>query len=709
MYKKILIITLILFRVNDSFSQENKSNEPYPSISGSYTGEVVLHSPDPLVSYRWDTPKATDDLEIYTVTPVSIKSDIPENTVTKDLSLIEVTADCNLMFDFGQVNAAWFEFDSDDLNGEIEMSISEFNEPAVFNLGSQHPVKTTKPVRYGNTWRLELNKELYEGVRFAWIHIHHLNKPATIKSPRLICQIKPTNYEGSFACSDTMLTRIWYTGAYDVKLNLLKDYFGAILMERSDRHSWTGDAHTSQAASMVAFGNYDFVKTNLHYTSTQYNGIASYSLYWVLSLIDYYYYTGDKELLDEMLENACHKLEVAYEHYGTNPNLAFYGWDERLGAGFESSCSEAQNAYKMLSIQTWRAFSGIMKLAGYDELADKYKRYAEEKIELLRKDASWMTSFGVHAAQMLVGAPAEVCFYGSKGWDEGAAFIDKNLQQMPLKIGKYKVSEQYTPFTDVLSDPDYDQGNGERMFINNIGAAWDLYSEDLDDAFFESDMVVFGGTALVPHIHRSLLDLLKTAREKGAVTVVNTAYDFLNEKANPGEAWPLGASLETYHYIDLLITDMEEALCLSGKKTIGEAMSFFKKTGVGAVIVTYGANPLYYFCNSRLFGVSEGNRPVSEKVREMILQHPEQIGDTTGCGDNFAGGVIASIAKQLIERPHQPVNPDEAIALGTASGGYACFYNGGTFYEEYAGQKRELIEPYYQDYLRQTSKPEGSS
>ena len=171
----------------------------------------------------------------------------------------------------------------------------------------------------------------------------------------------------------------------------------------------------------------------------------------------------------------------------------------------------------------------------------------------------------IHAAQMLVGVPAEVCFYGSKGRDEGASFIDQNLQRTPLKIGKYKVSEQqYTPFTDVLSDPDYDEGNGERMFINNIGAAWDLYPEDLDDAFFESDMVVFGGTAVVLHFYRSLLDLLKTAREKGAATVVNTSYVFLNEKANPGEAWPFGASSEMYHYIDLLFTDMGEALLLSG-------------------------------------------------------------------------------------------------------------------------------------------------
>lgn len=55
-------------------------------------------------------------------------------------------------------------------------------------------------------------------------------------------------------------------------------------MERSDRHSWTGDAHTSQAAALVAFGNYDFVRKNILYTAEQFNGILSYSLYWVSEL-----------------------------------------------------------------------------------------------------------------------------------------------------------------------------------------------------------------------------------------------------------------------------------------------------------------------------------------------------------------------------------------------------------------------------------------
>jgi sugar/nucleoside kinase (ribokinase family) len=307
----------------------------------------------------------------------------------------------------------------------------------------------------------------------------------------------------------------------------------------------------------------------------------------------------------------------------------------------------------------------------------------------------------IHAAQMLSGQPVEVRFYGSKGCDEGAEFIGERLKQTPLKIGKYKQANQYTPFTDVLSDPDFDHGHGERIFINNIGAAWELVPEDLDEAFFESDLVVFGGTALVPHIHRALLELLKKAKDNHAITVVNTVYDFLNEKKSPMDPWPLGSSTETYESIDLLITDKEEALRLSGQQTIEEALAFFKNTGAGAVIVTHGANPVHYYAQSPLFGFSEGSKPVSEKIKNTILRNPELAGDTTGCGDNFAGGVITSIAGQQMANYDSQINLDEAIALGIASGGYACFYHGGTFYEEFPGQKRQLIEPYYRDYLQQ--------
>jgi alpha-L-rhamnosidase len=371
----------------------------YPPITAKRNNTINPLSPDPIFNYAWSNPKATDGLESYTLQPLNCTPSNSQSFNTSDFKkngTLVVNGQGDLRFDFGQTNAAWLEFDSPDLNGQVEMSISEYNQTATFQ--SSYPTKTLEPKKYGNTYRLELNPELYEGVRFGWIHVRSFSKAWHITAVRLVCQIKPVNYNGSFSCSDSTLTRIWYTGAYTVKLNLLKDYLGAILMNRGDRFSWTGDAHPAQAASMVAFGNYDFVKKNIDYTSTQSNGIRSYALYWVLSLIDYYKYTGDTTTLKTYISNACGKLDDAYKVYGTNPNLEFYGWDERLGAGFEHpNLPEPQNAYKMLSIRVWKEFSEAMAAYGRKDLQDKYYKYAMEKVLSLKKDPDWHQSFGLHA------------------------------------------------------------------------------------------------------------------------------------------------------------------------------------------------------------------------------------------------------------------------------------------------------------------------
>ena len=43
----------------------------------------------------------------------------------------------------------------------------------------------------------------------------------------------------------------------------------------------------------------------------------------------------------------------------------------------------------------------------------------------------------------------------------------------------------------------------------------------------------------------------------------------------------------------------------------------------------------------------------------------------------------------------------KALAMGVVSGGFACFYHGGTFYEKYPGEKWENMEPFYLEYLKQ--------
>jgi sugar/nucleoside kinase (ribokinase family) len=308
----------------------------------------------------------------------------------------------------------------------------------------------------------------------------------------------------------------------------------------------------------------------------------------------------------------------------------------------------------------------------------------------------------IHAAQMLNGVPAEVSFYGGRGKDETGRYIENRVRETPLKVGYYKTGEKNTPFTDVLSDPDYDRGNGERIFINNIGAAWNFLPEDLDGTFFDSDVVVFGGTAIVPSIHAALGSLLRKAKDHKAITVVNTVYDFLSEKNDPTKRWKLGASDETFRDIDLLIVDMEEGLRLSGTSTAEAAVDFFRKACVGALIITHGSNRLHYFSNGRLFGnIGPATLPISKKVAHELKLGKGKNGDTTGCGDNLVGGVLAAIAQHQIKDPGKPSDLRLALAMGIASGGYACFYHGGTFNEELRGQKQKIIETYYRDYLEQ--------
>ena len=326
-------------------------------------------------------------------------------------------------------------------------------------------------------------------------------------------------------------------------------------------------------------------------------------------------------------------------------------------------------------------------------------------------------------ASQLACEESEVSFYGCRGDDDVADNIMQKLRQTKLDLSHYRIQrDSETASTSVLSDPNYDNGHGERTFVNTIGASWHYLPEEVDESFYESDICVFGSTALVPRIHGGLCAMLKKAKAKGRVTVVNTVYDFLSEKEHPGERWPMGDSDESYQYIDLLLVDHEEALRLSGCSDIPSAIAFFREKRTGAVLVTNGAKDVSLWADSPLFGkVEEQTMPVSKAVGEALKQGKK--GDSTGCGDNFAGGVIGSLARQiaaspipskggvkqchntspsLLERAGERLfDLREACRWGIVSGGFACFYYGGTYFEQKEGEKLSHLQELYDLYLKQ--------
>ena len=309
----------------------------------------------------------------------------------------------------------------------------------------------------------------------------------------------------------------------------------------------------------------------------------------------------------------------------------------------------------------------------------------------------------IHASQMLGNKDFEVRFFGLAGKDETAAKIFKMLKDTPLNIQNYQAVENLTsPFTDVFSDPFYDSGHGERTFVNNIGAAWNYSPEMLTDDFYNSRIACFGGTALVPQIHDNLTFILNKARTRDCITVVNTVFDFRNEKRNPEAPWPLVHSEKSFSLIDILIMDREEALRISFQKTILDAASWFYASGVKSFIITNGRNDVFAWSGGDLFEKTSVQQfPVSERVTKELADNPDLKGDTTGCGDNFAGGIIASVASQLKKKSGGKLDLVEALSWGMASGGFCCYTLGGTYHEKFPFEKRSRILELQKDYLIQ--------
>ncbi|MBU3664636.1 MAG: hypothetical protein FGM15_01980 [Chthoniobacterales bacterium] len=384
----------------------------YPFVRPNLPGEAP--TPDPLRNTSFDADlahRACTELVSYALRPVAHHASPAGSFVVHDAGLeIEVRGPGELRLDFGVVSAGWLEFECDSLPEGVTLSISEYLRPALVNAGAVNPVKTARPMRVaGSTWRLTLNPEFYEGVRFGWLHAPEV-APWRLRNLRLVCQARPANYLGSFSCDDPILEQIWEVGATTVRLNFLKDYIGAILMERSDRHSWTGDAHVSQAVAMPVFGNFGFVRANLDRTAGDTNGIEGFSLYWILSLLDYVLCSGDREALRHYLPTVRAKLDHAMSVVSKRLPLVFCGHDDRTGGAFEEpDIEENRRFFHYLAWRTVRAVRDVLDWIDGDAKTAECCDRCESLLSVNRPPA---IEAGLHEGTeaILAGQPVDAAF-----------------------------------------------------------------------------------------------------------------------------------------------------------------------------------------------------------------------------------------------------------------------------------------------------------
>ena len=323
-----------------------------------------------------------------------------------------------MMFDFGVERAGWIEFefpDVSDLQAQtLRASISEYNEP--------WDGKTRQLTMYADgVYRLETNPDLYEGVRFVWLYVdkHHDKNGFDafhMTALRVVSRVKPVNYTSHFMSNDPILTSSWYTGAYGSRLNMEDDSFNSILMDRGDRVSIQGDGNPTMLAALTAFSGpetFRLMRAMLKKTNSGYvnghkvidQGIMAYPILWGMSVNNYYWSSGDTKTFVQLAPDVGSIIDRAAATFLTpDLNIAWMGWDDRLGNGFCGSCNqEAQLTFATLLIRACDDFAQSLTHAGYTNNASHFTA-TKYNLTLQLRQKYHIEDLGLHAAGNFINA-----------------------------------------------------------------------------------------------------------------------------------------------------------------------------------------------------------------------------------------------------------------------------------------------------------------
>ena len=406
--------------------------QPYAALnSGAFSGPAVPASRDPLVSFVWNASCDFDALQVFSVAPTAVAA-APSSAATRLPDLIAlpfgasaatVAANATLMIDFGVEHGAWLELLVPPAGVPPHISLAAaISEYDIARPGGAAALSALG----GGALRLVTNPLLFDGLRYAWLSVAFdaaCDEPAAapcaplqLLGVRATAQILPLNYGASFASSDALVDRIFYTGAYAVRVNMQPHFFGSELLDRGDRPPpFQGDAHVAQAVGLAVFASpplYAAVRAMLATTDSAArpvhdSSIATYPLMFVLSLVDYFTASGDAATLRALAADAASIVDSALANFSapaSPPDLRWSGWDARLGEGFAdvNTTPEARRLYWMTTLRAAAALGAAAGAAGgaLAPLATKYAAAVAAAAASLRRAGgpTWYAALGYHAS-----------------------------------------------------------------------------------------------------------------------------------------------------------------------------------------------------------------------------------------------------------------------------------------------------------------------
>lgn len=222
--------------------------------------------------------------------------------------------------------------------------------------------------------------------------------------------------------------------------------------------------------------------------------------------------------------------------------------------------------------------------------------------------ASWLSKSG-----------AAVHIVGRVGHDSAGAALVAELDELGVDHQKLHIQGVNTGVVVVLVDP-----SGERTMLSETGANSGLTIEDLPplDGF---DAVYLSGYApLDPNSRPAIMEMIARINAAGIPIYYDpaTVGGMIGVPLDEIRSW-----IDKFHCI---LLNEEEATFLSGHTNVDQALDHFLEL-LELVVIKRGSHGA--------IAKARGGEKVS------VDAEPTTVIDTTGAGDSFAGGFIASFTK----------------------------------------------------------------
>ena len=308
-----------------------------------------------------------------------------------------------ILYDFGKETFGFLKLLGVQGQGQVAIYYGESKEEA---LSTSH-CETLDQIEIQNSIPRDHTLNLSKAFRYVYVVP---SNGVQLDSIAMDFEYAPLEDKGNFICSDAQVNEIYEVAKYTFHLTAREFFIDGI---KRDRWIWSGDANQSYLMNyyltndsptvertMIALRGKDPVTAHI-------NTIMDYSLYWFLSIYDYYRYSGDPSFIKQFYPRMKSLMKYCLSRRDQNGMLqglagdwVFIDWAEGL------SKEGAVSFEQVLFARSLEAMALCAEIANYPNEALEYQEMAETlKSKIF--DMYWNSEKGALVHNAISGKPTD--------------------------------------------------------------------------------------------------------------------------------------------------------------------------------------------------------------------------------------------------------------------------------------------------------------